>query len=175
MSRAKSTKRNERQHKSGKTDSAPLSDRQRKAIPFIVTSPTYSQGCKRARLDRKTFYAWLRDPAFKAELDRQRDEVAAEALGMLSQSLTRAVETLSGLLDSNDKRLVRLTANDLIGHFLKHKELNELTKRVAAIEEKMSRRGQSELESMTCAELRGRLQELSQAGRAASDFRTMED
>ncbi len=39
----------------------------------------------------------LKEPEFKAELDRQREKIAAEAFGVLSQSLTKAVETLVGL------------------------------------------------------------------------------
>ncbi len=79
-----------------------LTDRQIKAIPHIVSSPTYGEGCKKARINRTTLYKWLKIPEFKAELDRQRDEVAAEAFGILSQSLTKAVETLAGLLDNKD-------------------------------------------------------------------------
>jgi len=70
----------------------------------------------------------------KAELDRQREKIAAEAFGVLSQSLTKAVETLVGLLDHKDDRLKRLTAKDIIEHFLKHKEVKELDERIVSIE-----------------------------------------
>ena len=56
-----------------------LTDRQLKAIPIIVTCPTYSEACKKAKVNRRTLYEWLKIPEFKAELDRQRDEIAAEA------------------------------------------------------------------------------------------------
>ncbi len=114
-----------------------LTDRQLKAIPFIVTSPTYTAGLEKAGLNRTTFYKWVKEPDFKAELDRQREEVAAEAFGVLQQSLTRAVETLAGMLDGNDDRLKRLTANDIINHVLKHKELAELEQRLAALEDRL--------------------------------------
>jgi len=71
---------------------------------------------------------------------RQRDEVAAEAFGVLSQSLTKAVETLISLLDNRDDRLKRLTAKDIIEHFLKYKEVAELEERVAAIEQRLNER-----------------------------------
>jgi hypothetical protein len=114
-----------------------LTDRQLKAIPIIVTSPTYSEGCKKAKLNRTTFYEWLKIPEFKTELDRQRNEIAAEAFGTLSQGLTKAVETLVGLLDHKDDRLKRLTAKDIIDHYLKHKELHELEERIEAIEKRL--------------------------------------
>jgi hypothetical protein len=84
---------------------AKLTDRQLKAIPFIVSSPTYTEGIKKAKLNRTTFYKWLKCPEFKAELDRQRDEIVAEAFGVLSQGLAQAVETLVSLLDNKDNRL----------------------------------------------------------------------
>lgn len=118
-----------------------LTVRQLKAIPFIVSSPTYTEGMQKAKVNRSTFYKWLKEPEFKAELDRQRDEVAAEAFGILSQSLTKAVETLVGLLNNKDDRLKRLTAKDIIKHFLKHKEVKELEERIAAIEQRLDQQG----------------------------------
>lgn len=79
----------------------------------------------------------MKIPEFRGELDRQRDEVAAEAFGVLSQSLTKAVETLVGLLDHEDDSLRRLTAKDIIDHYLKHKEFRELEERIEAMEQRL--------------------------------------
>jgi len=103
-----------------------------------VASTTYTEGCKKAKINRKTFYAWVKKPDFKAELDRQRDEVASEAFGVLSQSLTKAVETLVGLLDNTDDRLKRLTAKDVISLIIQHKENEDLDKRLAEVEKKLA-------------------------------------
>jgi hypothetical protein len=131
------TKSNKTQQKTKKTK---LTDRQLKAIPIIVTSPTYSESCKKAKVNRTTFYEWLKIPEFKAELDRQRDEITAEAFGVLSQGLTKAVETLVSLLDNKDNRLKRLTAKDIIDFIIKHKEYEDLEKRLEAIEQEFSGR-----------------------------------
>jgi hypothetical protein len=45
-----------------------LSERQKKAIPFLVNSPTVDRGCKGAKISRETYYQWLSDPLFKEEL-----------------------------------------------------------------------------------------------------------
>ena len=103
-----------------------------------MTSPTYTEGCKRAKLNRTTFYKWLKIPEFKAELDHQRDDIAAEAFGVLSQGLTKAVETLVSLLDNKDDRLKRLAAKDVIDFIIRHKEIEDLDKRLAAIEQRLS-------------------------------------
>ena len=54
--------------------------------------------------------------------------------------LAKAVETLAGMLDGKDDRLKRLTANDIINHVLKHKELAELEQRLEALEDRLSDR-----------------------------------
>ena len=117
---------------------AKLTDRQIKAIPHIVACPTYTKGCKRAKINKTTLYKWLKEPEFKAELDRQRDEVAAEAFGVLSQGLTKAVETLVGLLDNKDDKLRRLTAKDIIDFAIRHKENEDLDKRLTEVENRLA-------------------------------------
>lgn len=125
------TKSNKNQQNTEKTK---LTARQLKVIPVIVASPTYSEGCKKAKINRTTFYKWLKKPEFKAELDRQRDEIAAEAFGVLSQGLTKAVETLVSLLDNKDSRLKRLAAKDVIDFIIRHKENEDLDKRLKEVE-----------------------------------------
>ncbi len=114
-----------------------LNARQRRAIPFIVTSPTIIEGVSKAGLNPKPFYQWLKQPEFKAEIDRQRNELTAEAFGVLSQSLTKAVENLVKLLDHADERLKRLACKDVIEYILEHKTVEDLTNRIAAIEQRL--------------------------------------
>lgn len=114
-----------------------LTARQLKAIPHIVSSHTYTEGCKKAKINKTTFYKWLKEPEFKVELDRQRNEIAAEAFGVLSQGLTKAVETLVGLLDNKDDRLKRLAAKDVIDFIIRHKENEDLDERLTEIEKRL--------------------------------------
>jgi hypothetical protein len=115
-----------------------LSARQRRTIPFIITSPTIVEGLEKAKLSRKTFYQWLEQPEFKAELDRQRDEAAKTAFETLTQSLTKAVENLVKLLDHADDRLKRLACKDVIEYIIRHKEFEDLEKRIEAIEHQLT-------------------------------------
>ena len=116
-----------------------LTARQLKAIPFVVSSPTYTEAIEKAKVSRKTFYEWLKQPEFKAEIDRQRDEITAEAFGKLSQGLTKAVENLIKLIDHQDDRLKRLACKDVIEYILEHKAIDDLSKRLDAIEQKLSK------------------------------------
>lgn len=56
----------------------------------------------------------------------------AQAFGVLSKSLTNAVETLAGLLDNKDNHLKRLTAKEIIDFIIRHKEIEDLDRRLAA-------------------------------------------
>jgi hypothetical protein len=67
-----------------------------------------------------------------------RFTIEAEAFGTLENSLTKAVNVLTGLLDTNDSRLKRLVCNDIIDHILQHKEIEDLDKRLVAIEQRLA-------------------------------------
>jgi phage terminase small subunit len=131
------TKRDESQQTDRKTT---LTPRQRKIIPLLVTCSTITEAAKKAKVNRATVHEWMKDGDFRAEVGRQRDAVTQEAFGMLASNLTRAVEVLAGLLNDGDKRLKRFAANDILNHFARHKELNELTERIEAIEQALAKR-----------------------------------
>jgi len=115
-----------------------LTARQLKAIPFVVNCPTYIEAIEKAKMSRKTFYEWLKQPQFQAEIDRQRNEIMAVAFGILSQSLTKAVENFVGLIDNKDDRLKRLACKDVTEHILEHKTIEDLSKRIETIEQRLA-------------------------------------
>ena len=116
-----------------------LTKRQQRAIPVILASPTYTEAAQKARVGRNTLHNWLKDPAFQDELERQRDQITDQAYGLLTQNLTRAVETLTTLLETSDNRLKRLAAKDILDFSIKHIEMKELEERLAAIEERLQK------------------------------------
>ena len=127
--------------KTGQNDGEPkLTTRQVKFLPVLLASPTYTQACQVGRVSRETLYEWLRQPAFKAELDSQRAELVAQGFALLSQSVVKAVETLVGLLDGSDGRLKRLAARDILDQHAKFRELDDLTQRIEAIEDRLQSR-----------------------------------
>jgi hypothetical protein len=118
-----------------------LTKRQLKVIPLLVTSLTYTEACEKASINRSTLYDWLKMPEFKAEVERLRSQIAEQAFGILTQNMTRAAETLAGLLDDSDKRLKRFAAKDIIEYVLKHKEIEDLQRRIDAIEDRLADQG----------------------------------
>lgn len=73
-----------------------LSRGQLRTIPFLVGTATYTQGCEKAKINKTTLYKWLKNPEFKAELDRQRYEIVEAAFGMITQNVEKTVSELTG-------------------------------------------------------------------------------
>lgn len=115
-----------------------LNARQIRAIGLILGAPNYTEGIENAGICRKTFYQWLKQPGFKAELDRQRKEIAEDAFRILESGLTKAVKTLIDLMNTDDNRLKRLVCNDIIEHILQHKDNEDLEKRLIVIEQRLA-------------------------------------
>lgn len=111
-----------------------LDDRQRRVIPFIVAAPTIEEGCRRAEITTTCFYAWLRDPAFAQELRATRDAVVSDAMDNLKQHVTKAVDELAKLLDSQSENIRRKAASDIISFVTKWRELGEIEGRLESIE-----------------------------------------
>ena len=111
-----------------------LTERQKKAIPYLVASPTYEEGRKKAKVSKNALYEWLKNPAFKEVLQKQRDTVITEALEALKGNMTKAAEVLVGLLNTESDTLKRHVANDIISHVLKARELMEIEERLASVE-----------------------------------------
>jgi hypothetical protein len=108
--------------------------RQAKAIPKILAAKTCEEGCQAAGISKACFYKWMKQETFRAEFERQRERLVEAAFGLIAQSIEKAASVLVGLLDCQDGRLKRLAANDIIAHFLKHKELTDIEKRIEVIE-----------------------------------------
>ena len=116
-----------------------LTTKQAKAIPILLAAKSYEQGCKAARVSKSTFYAWMQDEGFAAEFERQRNEIVEASFGLIAQNVEKAVSTLVGLLNSKDERIKRLTAKDVIDFIIRHKENEDLDKRLTEVEKRLAR------------------------------------
>ena len=57
-----------------------LTDRQLRVIPYLLTSPSIEEACRRAKINKCTVYEWLKDETFRRELKRQREAIIERAL-----------------------------------------------------------------------------------------------
>ena len=118
-----------------------LTDKQLRAIPFLLEAPSIEEGCKRAKVSKATVYAWLKEDAFREELRRQREEVVRGALETLKANTAKATETLVKLLDSEKEGIQARAAEDIIEFTQKGLEHEELERRIEALEAKLSQQG----------------------------------
>jgi len=114
-----------------------LTTRQIKALPILAGAATHADGCQRAGVSRNTFYKWLHDPAFKAELAKLRDRIVADGMDVLKGNFEKAIGTLVELLKTENEELRRRTATNIIDYVLKVKELNDIEQRLDAIEKEI--------------------------------------
>jgi Transposase len=115
-----------------------LTDRQQRVIPYLLTSPSTEEACRRARINKTTVYEWLRNETFREELKRQRDAVVERALDSLKANITKATKTLVKHLDSKRENISIRAAEDIIEFTQKAVEHEELEKRIEALEARLS-------------------------------------
>ena len=111
-----------------------LNRRQRAAIPYLVTAKSLQDGCEAAGISTSTLYVWLKDDAFRDELEGARSRVIEESLRRLKAGISGAVDGLIELSDDKNK-LIRIRACEkIIDFFLKVRELDEIERRLESIE-----------------------------------------
>ena len=116
------------------SDHADLNDRQKRALPYLAVAPSIQSACRQAKIRTDTYYRWLKNPHFVAALKNQQNELVADAMNCLRANISRAVSTLVNLLDNENNFLKRSVANDIISHYLKHRELSEIEERLKTVE-----------------------------------------
>ena len=115
-----------------------LSAKQLKAIPVILSARNIAEGCKKTRICRDTFYDWFKNPAFKSEFERQRQEIVEAALHELKLTTGEAVKTLRELLKTQEDSVRLRTATAILDHIGKFIELENIEKRLTEIEKKIN-------------------------------------
>jgi len=132
------TKPHETGHKTGVTMA--LSDKQLKTIPCILAAKTIEAGCKKAKISKSQYYEWLKDDVFKAELDRQRNELIERAFNFLLSSLSEAAQTLKNLLTSENQHIQRLAAVNILEQTHKLSDRQDILERLEKIEKVLENR-----------------------------------
>lgn len=111
----------------------PLTARQKRALAAILAARNYEEAIPDSGVCRQTFYSYLRDPSFKAELDRQLNQLMDSALGRIKGAAGEAVETLRALIGSDNESIRLRAAQGIIDYTLKAREL-EIGARLDEIE-----------------------------------------
>lgn len=113
-----------------------LTNKQEQILPYIVSCSTLGEAAKKVSITQKQLCEWFRQPAFKTEVRRLQDDILENAVASLKQTTTKAVQVLADLLNSEDEKIRRGCANDILSHVAKFRELQELESRIEALEQK---------------------------------------
>jgi hypothetical protein len=97
-----------------------LSAKQMHTIPYLVQNPNISEAVEEAGISRATVYEWLKVPAFREELDRQRAISYDETLAKFYSLGDLAIKAYAIALDSFEHR--RAAASDFFKHLARAKE-----------------------------------------------------
>jgi hypothetical protein len=112
-----------------------LNDKQRKLVPLVISLGNIDKACRAAGVARATFYLWLKDVSFVAELRAQQETVYNRILIELHGLLGKSIEVYRELLDCDDDSLRFKTATAVIENTIKLTEQKELKDRLDKIEE----------------------------------------
>lgn len=119
-----------------------LTARQQLTIAQVLAAPSLEEARRRARVSKGTFYGWIKEPAFVAELARQREAVVQQAFDRLKGGMTQAVDKLLELLQAEGQVSIQLrAAQSLLDHGLKAVELQDLAQRVEELERTVANQG----------------------------------
>ena len=91
-----------------------LSPHQAAALPYAALEPSISAGARAARISRFTLVRWMREPAFRAELERVRHNISDLAFSELEGFTLKGVIRLVQLLDHPDSNVRHRAAKTVL-------------------------------------------------------------
>lgn len=111
-----------------------ITEKQRRAIPFLVAAKDIESGCKSAGITTTCFYTWIKDDTFSKSLQAARNEFITDAMNTLKSHVGQAVDELAKLLASKNEEIRRKSANNIIELSLRWHEAGEIEDRLEQIE-----------------------------------------
>jgi hypothetical protein len=103
----------------------------------LACGATYEAAAAKAGVSKTTVYRRLQAPEFQRQLQETQAEMVRRTSGTLTAAGTEAIKTLLSLLQPSAPAAVRLgAARSVLELGIKIRELAELEKRVAALEER---------------------------------------
>lgn len=111
-----------------------LSYRQTVALPYIASEPTLARGANAAQIARSTLTRWMREPAFRAELEHIRNNMADLAFAELEGLTLKSVIRLAQLLESENENVAQRALKTAVATTLTIREQRQLRHRLDLLE-----------------------------------------
>ena len=117
------------------TTTTVLSDKQLRVLPYLVASPTVSEGARVSRVGLRTLYRWMNDADFRQELERRRSEAAELACVELKGLMFKAVHVLGQAMDDPSPHVRLRAAQTALSMGFRATELKEIERRLDILDD----------------------------------------
>lgn len=111
-----------------------LTPRQTAALPYIAAEPNLVRGAQAAQVGRRTLMRWMHDPAFRAELERIRENIADLAYTELEGLTLKSVMRLDQLLDDPDPNVRHRALKTALSLSLNVRDQRDIRQQLEAVE-----------------------------------------
>lgn len=113
-----------------------LKPNQRNLIPYLIAC-SVNEACRQSGRSTSTVHRWLKQPEFRAALKQAQDEAFSEGIIRIKSNVTKAVDVLVELLESEDNQIKIRAAENVIEYAVKLSHNDELEKRISSLEERL--------------------------------------
>jgi hypothetical protein len=103
---------------------------------LVASGHTVRDACKSMKLSESRAYHISQTPEFKTRVSELRTAAVEHALGKLSDLACNAVDSIGGLLSSQDENVRLRAAQAVLDRFAKLSEQVDLRQRIEALEAK---------------------------------------
>lgn len=101
-----------------------LRPRQIRTIWHVIEAPSIVAALAAAKVPKRTFYTWLKNPDFQKALNEARRRLFDSGRIEIEQAFQKAVSVLVGLMDSKSEDTKRLAACSIIQNIVKLKGMD---------------------------------------------------
>lgn len=110
----------------------------------ILASASLEEARRQVWAAKATFYGWMKQPEFQAELNRQRQEMIDGAIERLKGGITCAVDKLLELVRLDRRPHIQLRAAQvLLDHGIQLVKLKEFEERLETLERVITSEGRT--------------------------------
>ena len=116
-------------------ESPDLTDRQIRALPYLVSSATVTEGVKLAGISRATFYRWMDDVAFRSQFETLRADVQRYAYAELRGLTLKGVLVLAQMLEDPSPAIKLKAVQTALSAGIKISEMTDIEEKIDRIED----------------------------------------
>ena len=106
----------------------------------IAAGSTVSDAARQIDVSLSTAQRRMAEPAFRRQVADLRAEMVSDALGYMSDNLTRAARSVAGLLEAPEPHIRLRAARILLSLTLKVRDAVDVDTRIRDLEEELARR-----------------------------------